>query len=530
MPLTRVLNRQMGLAIAGGIGHAIALTPWVDAMWPPLAALLQTAGMAALLWSLVEAPSPKQAALAAWLYGTAWLIGGTGWTYVSLHRYGGLPAWLSALSVLALSLFLSIYLAAAGWLWARRPSHAGVWRSAWGWGSVWLLAELARAMIFTGFPWASSGYGLVDVAWRVLAPWGGVYGMGALWAVWVAASVLSVRQWWLSRSLSSLHWSGLAAVVTLLCSIVWQPGTAGAQFTKPVGRAISVTLLQGDVPQDEKFESELQVPMLMWHAKAMLSARTDLVVAPETAIPLLPSQLPDDYWSGLRSGFQAPGRYALFGIPLGSFEAGYTNSVVGLSAEAAKEQAGYYRYNKHHLVPFGEFIPWGFHWFVQLMNMPLGDFERGPLVTPSFDVAGQRIAPTICYEDLYGEEIAARFTNPTVAPTILANVSNLAWFGDDVAIFQHQQIARMRSLEFQLPTIRSTNTGATMVVGPDGAILNKLPPNTRGELVSSVQGYAGVTPYAWWAGRWGLWPLVAVGVLASIALNRIQPLRRRNAT
>ncbi|HET8869937.1 MAG TPA: apolipoprotein N-acyltransferase, partial [Aquabacterium sp.] len=516
-------------AIAGGICHAFALTPWVDALWPPLAAVLQTLGMAALLWSLLGTRTSGQAALATWLYGTFWLIGGTGWTYVSLHRYGGLPAWLSALSVVALSLFLSIYLAAAGWLWSRRPSQAGVWHSAAGWGSLWLLAELARAMIFTGFPWASSGYGLIDVAWRLLAPWIGVYGVGALWAVCVAAAVLTLHQWCLAGRSSSTRLSSGLVLGALTCSIVWQPDAAGARFTKPIGRAISVTLLQGNVPQDEKFEPELQVPMLMWHAKAMLSAQTDLVVAPETAIPLLPSQLPDDYWSGLLEGFKVPGRHALFGIPLGSFEAGYTNSVVGLSAQTSSEPGGYYRYDKHHLVPFGEFIPWGFHWFVQLMNMPLGDFDRGPLVTPSFVVLGQRIAPTICYEDLYGEEIAARFTRPYDAPTILANVSNLAWFGDDVAIFQHQQIARMRSIEFQVPTIRATNTGATMVVGADGAIQKRLPPNSRGQLVTTVQGYSGVTPYAWWAGRWGLWPLVMIGCVAAIALNRIQPLRRRNA-
>lgn len=126
-----------------------------------------------------------------------------------------------------------------------------------------------------------------------------------------------------------------------------------------------------------------------------------------------------------------------------------------------------------------------------MMNMPLGDFTRGPLVAPSFAVRDQRVAPTVCYEDLFGEELAARFGVPAEAPTLLANVSNLAWFGESVAIHQHLQIARMRSLEFQLPTLRATNTGATVVIDHRGQVTARLPANTRGVLEAHVQGMQG---------------------------------------
>lgn len=522
MPLLRFVSSRDGCwVLFGGLLHALALSPWVAQAWAPLTALMQTAGLVCLLWVLSRQTEAKLGAFAAWLYGTAWLIGGTGWTYVSLHRFGGLPAWLAGFSVLALSAFLSIYLAMVGGFWVKwRRNRVGV--DACAWAGLWLLAELARAWIFTGFPWAASGYGLVDVSWRWLAPWLGVYGLGACWAGCVAAAVLAMPSKPVGRGFAV--W--IASAVVLLASLVVQPGAAAVQFTKPAGQALSVTLLQGNVPQDEKFVPELQVPMLMWHTQQLMLAKTDLVVAPETAIPLLPSQLPEGYWDALVSGFQTPGRHALVGVPLGSFEEGYTNSIAGLSAEASLSSGGFYRYDKHHLVPFGEFIPFGFHWFVQLMNMPLGDFARGPLVTPPFVVKGQRVAPTICYEDLYGEEIAARFVNPAQSPTILANVSNLGWFGEDVAIFQHRQIARMRSLEFQIPTIRATNTGATMIVDHDGAVVQALKTNTQSVLTGQVQGYEGVTPYAWWAGRWGLMPLFAFGLLVSIPFNRIRLLRR----
>ena len=94
---------------------------------------------------------------------------------------------------------------------------------------------------------------------------------------------------------------------------------------------------------------------------------------------------------------------------MGDPQHGYTNSALGLSAAATAMPGGFYRYDKHHLVPFGEFVPDGFHWFTRMMNIPLGDFNRGPLTAPSFDVDGERVAPNICYEDLFGEELAARF-------------------------------------------------------------------------------------------------------------------------
>lgn len=177
-----------------------------------------------------------------------------------------------------------------------------------------------------------------------------------------------------------------------------------------------------------------------------------------------------------------------------------------------------YHYDKHHLVPFGEFIPFGFRWFVNLMQIPLGDFARGPLVAPSFRVAGERVAPNICYEDLFGEELAQRFGPAGDAPTIFANVSNIAWFGDTIAIDQHLNISRMRTLELQRPMIRATNTGATAVIDHTGRVTAQLPRLTKGVLDATVEGRQGVTPYAQWiAAGGGVWPLaLGAGVLAAL--------------
>lgn len=495
--------------IGGGL-HALSLSPWAANVASGAPVLLQTLALLILLIGLPRQPSPRAASLLCWVYGTVWLVGATGWMFVSLHRYGGLPAWMAMVAVGLLCAALSLYMAAAGWAWGRWRTGVA-WRDAGLFGAVWLLAELARALIFTGFPWGASGYGLLETPLQHLAPWVGVYGMGWVWATVCAWMLWSA--WAAGDAPPSGRVSRLAPIVgvalLLIAGAVWD----GARFTRAVAQPLQVTLLQGNVPQDEKFSASRQVEMLIWHGRQLLAAPGDLVVAPETAIPLLPSQLPEGYWDQLQAAFAQAGRHALIGVPLGDFQAGYTNSVAGLSSQSVHLPGQMYRYDKHHLVPFGEFIPTGFHWFVRMMNIPLGDFSRGPLAAASFEVRGQRVAPTICYEDLFGEEIAARFVEATQAPTILANVSNLAWFGETVAIHQHLQIARLRSLEFQVPTIRSTNTGATVVIDHQGEVSARLAPNTRGSLQAEVQGMSGVTPYAWWAGRWGLWPLIALGVL-----------------
>ncbi|MBH1987424.1 MAG: apolipoprotein N-acyltransferase [Burkholderiales bacterium] len=494
-----------GLApVMAGSLHALALSPWVAAIGGSWPAALQSLALVGLLWCLSGARRARDGALSAWLYGSTWLVGATGWMFVSLHHFGGLPAWLAALAVGLLCMALSGYMALVGVAWVRwrrgRPlADAALF------GALWLLAELARALLFTGFPWGASGYALIDSPFERLAPWLGVYGLGATWATLVAWAALGVGR------------RAPLACLPLLAVVGGLAAWPAPEFTRPHGSPLRVELLQSNVPQDEKFDAARLADMLNWHAVQLAQARGDLIVAPETAIPLLPEQLPPGYWDAVVASFgSSSGRAALIGVPLGSFESGYSNSVVGLAGQGAA-----YRYDKHHLVPFGEFIPAGFRWFVSLMNMPLGDFSRGPLAAPSFAVKGQRVAPNICYEDLFGEEIATRFVDARRAPTLLANVSNLAWFGDTVAIFQHLQIARMRSLEFQVPTIRSTNTGATVVIDHLGVVTHRMPTQTRGVLRADVQGRAGQTPFAQWAGRLGLWPLVLLGLaVAALCVRR----------
>jgi apolipoprotein N-acyltransferase len=340
-----------------------------------------------------------------------------------------------------------------------------------------------------------------------LAPWLGVYGVGCVAAALAVAPALGGGAW-MARAKALL---GVGAVLTGL-ALAPQP-----QFTQATA-TLSVALLQGNVPQNQKFSLEYLPQALAWTRAQLLGANADLVVGAETVIPLLPHQLDPLWWQPLLEHFREPGRAALVGLPLGDYTVGYTNSAAGIAAHTAQLPDGFYRYDKHHLVPFGEVIPPLFKWFVQLMDIPLGDFTRGALVAPSFVVRGERIAPNICYEDLFGEELAARFTEPSSAPTILANLSNIGWFGETIAVAQHLNISRMRTLELQRPMLRATNTGATAVIDHRGQVTHRLAPHTQGVLLGEVQGRSGVTPFARWAGVAGQWPPVGIALLVCVAL------------
>lgn len=476
---------------------------------------LALAGAAGLVWRLDSARGARDGAWLGWCYGTAWLLAGVWWLFISMHRYGGLPAWLAALAVLLLAAVLSLYLAAAAALYVR-------WRSgrstdALLFAALWLAAEWARGVLFTGFPWLASGYSQIDSPLAALAPWLGVHGVGAVLAA--IAALLSRVLPSPAGSASPGRWQPVWVAAALVAVLAALPVPS---FTRATG-TLAVELLQTNVAQDEKFSEQRMPAMLQWVAQQLTSSRADLVVAPETAVPLLPAQLADlapGYWDLLRRHFAAGTQAALVGVPLGDYERGYTNSVAGLSAETFGLPGGGYRYDKMHLVPFGEFIPRGFRWFTEMMDIPLGDFTRGVPNPPSFRVKGERAAPNICYEDLFGEELARRFGDAAAAPTLFVNISNIGWFGDTIAIAQHLNISRMRSLEFQRPMLRATNTGATAAIDHRGGVTAQLPSFQRAVLAASVQGRSGNTPYAHWASRLGAWPLPVVALLTVLACGR----------
>ena len=473
---------------------------------------LQLLSLAALAFLLRREGRTRRGFFLGWTFATAWLTGTFWWLYISMHVYGGLPAVLAGLAVLGLAAFLGLYYAVAAAVFVRCKSARGA-RDALLFAGLWLAAELMRASWFTGFPWGAGGYAHIDGPFQVLAPWVGVYGIGFVAAL-VACLLAFVRP---RFALCSWRYAELSVVAVILAVGVLAMARGGPP--PGTGKPLSVALLQGNIPQDEKFQPGTGVALaLRWYAEQLRDAKASLVVAPETAIPMLPQQLPEGYFDAVAAHFIEGTQAAIVGIPLGNNAQGYTNSVI-----AVKPGARAYRYDKHHLVPFGEFIPPLFKWFTEMLNIPLGDFNRGAVRQASFDWQGQRLAPNICYEDLFGEDLAARFDDAATAPTMFVNVSNIAWFGDSIAIDQHLQISRMRALEFERPMIRATNTGATVIIDAQGKVKHSLQRLTRGVLSGEVRGNDRITPFAAWASRAGLWPLWLLAVSLVVLLVRRRP-------
>jgi len=235
---------------------------------------------------------------------------------------------------------------------------------------------------------------------------------------------------------------------------------------------------------------------------------------PETALPVFESDLPDFYRDGLTSLGQKNGGDVLTGIATGSIYGAYYNSAISLGNAPSQ------RYQKVHLVPFGEYIPlmaiWG--WVLDVMHIPMSDFARGAIDQRPMAIGGQRVAVNICYEDAFGEEIIRQIPEAS----ILVNLSNLAWFGDSFMPWQHAQMSQMRALETGRMMLRATNTGVTAIIDAHGHMLASLPLFTRGSLSGKIQGYAGSTPYV----RWGnapvlmLWGGLGIGLLAAAFRRR----------
>jgi apolipoprotein N-acyltransferase len=487
----------------------------------------------------------RQGALISAVFATSAMAATWGWLYVSMHKYGGLPSWLSALAVLLLAAGLSIYFAAAGGVWValfrRTILSARLIEGRYAtqtdgmtlaefkqgflgillFGALWTMAELCRGQLLTGFPWGASGYAHLQSTLAGYAPWLGVYGIGAI-AAGVAMGVPVVLSSLMAGRTKAWLMLGL---IWIMVSVVIPIGlqNSGAEFTQAAGK-LKVRLLQGNIPQDEKFIPGQGVKQaLTWYGEQLLANTEPLVITPETAIPVLPQQLSPPYWQAIKNKYAPPlaqnqmadqkadplsaplpvgPQTALIGLPMGAAGVGYTNSALALGPDEVA-----YRYDKLHLVPFGEFVPPFFQWFVRMMNMPLGDFAQDRPPAGVLKWQGQRLLPQICYEDLFGEEMARYFVKPEEAPTVFVNMSNLAWFGDTTAIPQHVAISRMRALEFQRPILRATNTGLTGLVDAKGEVAASLPNFTRGALVLEFEGRSGLTPYAYWTSQWGLAPL-----------------------
>ncbi len=468
--------------------------------------LLPFATMAGLLWLWRDAASPRQAAALGFLFGWGLFLGGVSWLYVALHDVGGMPAPLAALAIALFCAYLALYPALAGWLTARFMPPAP-WRFVLLAASAWTLAEWLRGWVFTGFPWLALGYAQTPPSPLAgFAPLTGVFGLS--WLTVLVAGLLAMLLAWRVRVVALATLVAVAGGGALLARHTW---------TEPAGDALTVRLVQTDIPQTLKWQPER---LGEWLAKNLRLAREGdaaLTILPETTLPLLAEHLPPDYLPAL----EALGRQRGGDVLLGVFQRDGDDHIY--NAALSLGEHGVQNYAKHHLVPFGEYSPPAFGWVYQWLSIPMSNQTRGPADQPPLQYGDQRVAVNICYEDLFGEEIARAVPRATV----LLNLSNLAWYGDSFAQPQHLQIARLRALETGRPMLRATNTGMTAIVAPDGRVSQVLPPFAEGAIEAAVRGTTGLTPFV----RLGNGPVLGVSLaVLLVALLRFAAPRLRAKT
>lgn len=490
------------LALAGGLLLPLAFSPF-DQPWLAPVALLS-------LFAAWRNATPGRALRRGYLFGLGQFGFGVSWVYVSMHDYGGADLFEAGGLTALFVLFLALYPALAGWLSARLFNGAGqILRCGLGFPAVWVLLEWFRGWFLTGFPWLQVGSSQVDTPLgQGLAPLLGVHGVSFAVALLAGWALLAFdRQPWRRRG-------AMLAMAGLLIACA---GLARIQWTRPAGEPFLATLLQGNVPQDQKWLPENQRATLELYAlltRQHWDAR--LIVWPETAVPMFFQQAKNSL-AILKDEAEQHHADLLIGIPVADPEGRrYYNAVVALGRESGM-------YFKRHLVPFGEFLPLrpllGF--VLDALDIPLSDFDRGQDGQEALHGAGYPLAASICYEDIFGHE--SRDGLPAAA--YLVNLTNDAWFGDSIAPHQHVQMARMRALESGRYLLRATNTGVTAAISPRGAMISQGPLFQRAAVSAEIRPMQGATPYVIW-GDWAVIGLLTSGCAAAFAWGRARQASR----
>ncbi len=450
-------------------------------------------------------------------FGLGLFLCGVSWVYVSLSTFGGLPMPLAALATLAFCAVLAIFPALSGGLFGLLQNQTSLKKhmNPFFFAAIWTLFEMARGFVLTGFPWLNLGFSQTSpflfaqfLSFSGFAPVFGVYGVSfsvVLGGALLANLSMFVMQKKVRSRAFLLHFF---ACVSLLTSNYFLQGVS---WGKPFGKPISVALLQGNIPQNLKWQAGKLHATQRLYFDLMREAKAELTVLPETAIPALYSDLSSDYLAAMEKLAKLHNGNVLFGVveDMDRQNDIYTNAALSLGTE------GIQRYHKRHLVPFGEFVPTGFSWFVRALNIPMSSFTRGAKTQNLMNFSGQKIAVNICYEDAFGEEIIADLPEAT----ILVNISNVAWFGDSLAPHQHLQIAQMRAAETARPMLRATNTGMTAIISQKGQVTQQLPAFTQGALSANVQGFSGQTPFVRF-GNWAIFGLALGFLFCAICLKR----------
>ena len=458
----------------------------------------------ALLLFVWRDAAPWRALALGCIYGLASFLAGLHWIYFSVHDIGLLPVGTSVLLTAALPAVLALFVGATGLIAVRWFPTKGLVAWLGVFPAVWVLVEWLRGWIFTGFGWLSAGYTQTDSWLMGYAPVLGIHGMS--WAVLLCTGAV------MALAVGSRRERGVAAGV-LVAVLGAGYALTTLRFTTPKDDLRTVAIVQGAIQQSLKWDpAELPRTLALYRRMTETSYGHDFIIWPEAAIPDYYDRQADVLAEIARNAAQN-GSALLLGILGRDAEKRAAQNVLVAMTDPPSV------YVKRHLVPYGEYypVPDFVRAWLRLNNLPSSDMQPGDPDQPPLAIGGERIAVTICYEDVFGAEQLHSLPEAT----LLVNVSNDAWFGNSIAPHQHLQIARVRAAEAGRYLLRATNTGVSAVIDPTGAVVATLPLFEADVLTAEFRGYTGLTPYA----RWGNYPVVLGAVLVLAAVLAWRKLR-----
>ena len=443
--------------------------------------------------------------MTGFLYGLGFFGFGVSWVFVSIHRYGEASLFLAILLTSLLIFSLSLYFVVLAWAfhYVNRHQSPRSIQTLFLFPSLWVCIEWLRSHLFTGFPWLLLGYSQTDTPLAGFAPLIGTYGLSWL-LVFFAASLVYLGRQVLAKQYRLATWPlALASLFFLGGSQLYHH----VHWTQTHPERYQLSLVQGNLSPMEKFAKQEEEGYERYHRLSQPLVDSDLIVWPENAIvhaiPFINPVL--DFFDA-----QAKARQQtwILGIPTFQGEQ-YHNTLLTLGLN----QQAYY---KIHLLPFGDYLPFETYLrgIIQFFDLPLSAFRPGPKHQAPLQLKSWKAMPAICYEIAYSH----LFKRLAADSHLLLAISEDGWFGDSLGPHQHLQIAQMRSLENEKPTVRSTSSGVSAFIGEKGQILSQAPQFQTTTLTHRLDARAGKTPW----NTWGDWPslLSSLTFLAWVAYPR----------
>lgn len=433
--------------------------------------------------------SVKQVIIRSWCYGCGVYLAGVSWIYVSIHTFGNASVWLAVALTVIFCMLVALFFVVPAVIWVKWfRGNDCYFIDALAFAGIWALQEWFRGWFLTGFPWLYVGYSQLDAPLAGFAPIGGVWLISfiVVFMTVLFIKMLFYRQQKIKLIISLIIWGALPLVGIFLKQIQW---------TTSIDDKLAVTLVQGNVAQDNKWQASSYNEQfnLYWKLTTEHQQRDSIVIWPENAIPFLKESV-DGILQGTMNDFEKQFQSALItGLPIrqanASGEKRFYNGVTVIG-----EGSGIYL--KQKLVPFGEYVPLEemLRGVISFFDLPMSDFSRGKANQSLLSVKGLAVAPFICYEVVYPDFVASYGSRSN----LLITISNDTWFGHSIGPKQHLQMARMRALEGSRWLVRATNNGITAIVDDKGQLVKVLPSFKVGVLQGQVKAVSGKTPYQVW--------------------------------